>query len=273
MRLHALCFVAAMAACHHPGTRTLLVPEPPRSSDARAQARFREALQRFQSDGRATDAFGAIVRDYPNDPIVPWAELYDGIAAVKARDFQRARDVLGKVVAANADPVLTLRAQLFLAIADNYVGDQAAARPLIAMLAGHKEAIANEEERTEYFAAAAYATASGDKPLDALPIFDELWGRVTAAEQAMIAERVEAIVGMAGHDALQDAHDRLPRHDGIAMAEVASRLGELAAAGGRRCAKAAAAGPATRPRRCARRSGCRGCRHRPSSPTPVAARA
>jgi ABC-type branched-subunit amino acid transport system substrate-binding protein len=219
---------AGLGACHHAPTRTLLTPTPdaPNNGNQQAKARYEEARQKFLNDGSSAGEFGAIVRDFPNDPIVPWAELYDGIAAIKARDFARARDVLTKVVATPSR--LTQRAQAFLAIADNYAGDTAATRALVEQLKNVPDLFENEDERTEYFAAEAYALAAGDHPVEALPAFDELWPRVSATEQAVIAERVEAIVATAGRDALQHVHDVASHRDRIVIAVVASRLAELA---------------------------------------------
>ena len=42
--------------------------------------------------------FEAIVRDYPNDPIVPHALLYAGMSAIRAGDVERALGSLDKVV-------------------------------------------------------------------------------------------------------------------------------------------------------------------------------
>nr|HEX4318884.1 penicillin-binding protein activator [Kofleriaceae bacterium] len=227
----AVALIALAVACHGQ-TRKTLVPEPPHTGDVRARDRFEEARQKFLRDGTATE-FSAIARDFPNDPIVPWAELYDGIAAVKSRDFPHAQDVLAHVVAANADPGLTLRAKLFLGIAKNYAGDAPGARALLLEVAhASSDPIANDDERTEFLAALAYSTAASDRPMEALPVFDELWTRVTPAERALILERAAPVVAAADRAALQRAYDELKDRKGPALALVTSRLAEVATASG-----------------------------------------
>lgn len=203
------------------GTRKTLTPDVPKSGDADARSRFLEARAKFQKDGAAGGDFKAIVQEYPDDPIVPWAELYAGIAAVKARSFAEADTHLSSVIETNADPALTARARLFLGITKNYAGDAAAARRL---LVGADKAVENDDERTEYLAALAYATAAGDQPLRALPVFDELYERVTPTERALIVARCEEIVMNLDRDLLERMFDELPGRRGPAIGAVGSRL-------------------------------------------------
>jgi ABC-type branched-subunit amino acid transport system substrate-binding protein len=215
-----------VAACHH--TRKTLVPEVPQNGDAKARSRFLDAKSRFLKDGTQNDGgreFAKIVEDYPQDPIAPWAELYAGIAAVKARDFAHADPQLQKVIDANRDPGLVVRAQLFLGIAKNYEGDS---RRALALLAHSDSAIENDDERTEYLAAVAFATAGGDHPVDALRWFDELWKRVQPAERAVILARVEDVVGAAPPEGLHRAFGGLPDHGGPSFAVAGSRLAVIA---------------------------------------------
>ena len=216
-RLLALLLVAA---CHH-GTRHTLVPDVPTSGNATARSRFQDAKAKFLRDGTDTEEFARIVEDFPQDPIVPWAQLYAGMAAIKAHDYADADARLAKVVATNADPGLTTRARMFLGITKNYEGDAAAARQL---LAGTDKAIETDDERTEWLAAAAYATAAGDKPLSALPIFDQLYDRVTPAERAVILERVEDVVAAADPSTLARIYDEIANRKGPSIAAVGSRL-------------------------------------------------
>ena len=212
-----------VAACHH--TRKTLVPDLPTSGDAQARSRFLDAKSQFLRDGTQGGEFAKIVQEYPDDPIAPWAELYAGIAAVKAHDFAQADQQLQKVIDANRDPGLVQRAQLFLGIAKNYEGDTRRAREL---LVKSDKAVENDDERTEYVAAVAYSTAAGDHPLAALPWFDELWPRVQLAERAVILDRVEGLVGAAPPDALKRAFDEIADHKGPSFAIAGSRLALLA---------------------------------------------
>jgi hypothetical protein len=203
-----------LAACPRP-TRKTLTPDVPKHGDAEARSRFLEAKAKFLEDGTHAAAFKDIVEDFPNDPIVPWAELYAGIAAVKDRKFAEADAQLGKVIEANANPGLTARAQLFLGISKNYAGDTANARRL---LAGADKAIENDDERTEFLAAVAYSTALGDKPLQSLPVFDQLYGRVTPPEKALIVARCEELVAALDRSTLERLFDEIDDRKGPAIA-------------------------------------------------------
>jgi ABC-type branched-subunit amino acid transport system substrate-binding protein len=209
-----------LAACPRP-TRKTLTPDVPKHGDADARSRFLEAKAKFLEDGSQAHAFKDIVQDFPNDPIVPWAELYAGIASVKDRKFDEADAQLGKVIAANANPALTARAQLFLGISKNYAGDAASARRL---LAGAEKSIENEDERTEFLAAVAYSTALGERPLQSLPVFDQLYGRVTPPEKALIVMRCEELVASLDRSTLERLFDEIDDRKGPAIAAVGSRL-------------------------------------------------
>lgn len=211
------------------GTRKTLTPDVPKSGDAQARSRFLEAKSRFLKDGTRGGEFKAIVEEYPDDPIVPWAELYAGIAAVKARNFSEADAQLTKVIEANADPALSARARLFLGITKNYTGDAAAARKL---LVGADKAVENDEERTEFLAAVAYSTALGDQPVRALPYFDLLYERVTPAERALIVARCEELVASLDRNALERLFDEIDNRRGPAIGAVGSRLVILYEQGG-----------------------------------------
>jgi ABC-type branched-subunit amino acid transport system substrate-binding protein len=202
-------------------TRKTLVPDVPQHGSAEARARFQEAKTRFLRDGTQGAEFEQIAQDFPDDPIVPWAELYAGIAAVKARDYATADKLLARVMDAEVAPGLSLRAQLFLGIAKNYQGDAAAARRLLARA---DRAIESDDERTEFLAAVAFSSAAGDRPLMALPVFDQLYPRVTATERAVIIARVEEIVAAANPDLLGRVFDELPDRRGPSIAAVGSRL-------------------------------------------------
>ncbi|HEU4726878.1 MAG TPA: penicillin-binding protein activator [Kofleriaceae bacterium] len=220
-----LVVAACLTACHGQ-TRRTLVPDVPTSGDAAARGRFQDARAKFLRDGKDTGEFKRIVEDYPEDPIVPWAQLYGGIADVKARKIGEAVKALTEVVEVKADPGLTARAKLFLGIARNYQGDAAGALPL---LRGSDRAIEDDADRTEYLAALAYATAAaGDPPIRSLPIFDQLYPRVTPTERAALVARVEEVVAAADPDLVRRAFDELPDRKGPSFAIVASRLVELA---------------------------------------------
>ncbi len=220
-----LVLALVLAACPRQ-TRRTLVPEIPQTGDVTARTKFNDARAKFLRDGGGREAFQRIAEEFPGDPIVPWANLYAGIAALKSRKFAEADPSLTAAASANVDPGLTARAELFLGIAKNYLGQPAIALPLLRRGA---KAIETEDERTEYLAAAAYATASaGERPLDSLALFDQLFLRVSPTERAVIVARCEEVVARAEVESLRRVFDQLPERRGPAMAAVATRLALLA---------------------------------------------
>ena len=218
-----------LAACHHT-TRKTLEPEVPTNGNPAARSKFADAKAKFLRDGTGLETFEEIAHDFPNDPILhPWAELYEGISAVKARKLDVADRALSHVIALDADKTLTLRAEMFLGIAKNYEGDTAGAR---ALLVKSDKGVENDDERTEYLAAYAYAFAAGDRPLSALRTFDELYGRsrsgITPTERAVLLDRVDGIVAAATGPALEGVSSELDKK-GPSYAFVATRLAQLAA--------------------------------------------
>jgi branched-chain amino acid transport system substrate-binding protein len=226
LRAVLLAWILVLAACPGRQTRRTLVPEVPTSGDAAARNRFQDARAKFLRDGKDTGEFQRIVEDFPGDPIVPWAQLYAGIADVKTRKIPDAVKALNQVVEVKADPGLTARAQLFLGIAKNYQGDPAGALPLLRL---GDRAIEDDGDRTEYLAALAYATAAaGDPPIRSLAVFDQLYPQVTPTERAAVVARIEEVVAAADANLVRRAFDELPDRKGPSFAVVASRLVELA---------------------------------------------
>jgi ABC-type branched-subunit amino acid transport system substrate-binding protein len=226
LRAVVLAWLLVLAACPGRQTRRTLVPDVPTSGDAAARNRFQEARAKFLRDGRDTGEFQRIVDEFPQDPIVPWAQLYAGIADVKTRKIAEAVKALNQVVEVKADPGLTARAQLYLGIAKNYDGDAAGA---LALLRVGDRAIEDDSDRTEYLAALAYATAAaGDPPIRSLAVFDQLYPRVTPTERALIVQRIEEVVAAADPDLVRRAFDELPDRKGPSFVVVASRLVALA---------------------------------------------
>jgi len=233
MRLALVIACASVLAlgCHH--HRHTLVPKVPTTGDANARHRFEVARARFERDGSGGDEMAAIARDYPDDPIAPYAQVYAGIAAVGRGDYQGA---VGQLSAAAGDEIsdegLRTRARLYLGLADGYLGQYDQARPLLA--AGEK-AIGTDAEKDEWTAASAVAIAAGPTPLDALPWFDRWWPRARTAERGYILARLGELVAAAPDDALIGAWRGLEQKDGPAAAVLGPRvvqqwiqLGEIA---------------------------------------------
>src|SRR5688572_30911799 len=124
--------LALLGAC--PKSRKTLVPSIPTTGDASARSRFQEARARFERDGGGVEDFAAIVREYPDDPIAPFAQLYAGMSAVTTGDHEFAVTSLQALIDKDGavDEGLLRRAELYLGIARTYKGEHARALPLLA---------------------------------------------------------------------------------------------------------------------------------------------
>ena len=109
--------------------RRLVVPDAPTTGDKTARVRFQHARSLFKRDNvKAAAEFEKIVRQYPNDPIAPWAMLYAGIAAYRAGDHAKAVVSLTKLMRRpTLDAKLRSRGNLFFGLALNYQGKHALA--------------------------------------------------------------------------------------------------------------------------------------------------
>jgi ABC-type branched-subunit amino acid transport system substrate-binding protein len=224
MRLALVLACASVLAlgCHH--HRHTLVPRVPTTGDANARHRFEVARARFERDGSGGEEMAAIARDYPDDPIAPYAQVYAGIAEVRRGDYPGAvRDLTPAAGDEIADVGLRTRARLFLGLADGYLGRYDQARPL---LAAGEQAIASDAEKDEWTAASATAIAAGPRPLDALPWFDRWWPRARAAERGYILARVGELVAATPDEALIDAWRGLEKKDGPSAALLGPRVVE-----------------------------------------------
>ncbi len=224
----ALVALVGLAACHH-HTRKTLAPELPRSGNPDAYARLTAAEAKFKDDHAETSEFAKIAEEFPDDPIAPYAQLDAGISAMRGHKYADAQAQLEKAAAAKTKPELIARAELYLGIVKNYRGDPAGA---LVLLRKGKDAVA-EDDRTEFIAAVAYATAAGPEALTALAYFDQLWPRVTLVERAVIRARVAKVVAGADPNQLRKTFDELADRKGVGVAISGTRLALLADAAGR----------------------------------------
>ncbi|MDB4959174.1 MAG: Extracellular ligand-binding receptor [Myxococcales bacterium] len=220
-----------LAGC--PSRRTTLggqVPDVPSNGDKRAHDRFEDLRRRFLQDARSVPAedFKRLIEEFPADPIVPWADLYAGIAALKARNFTEADKQLTQVMnAGTGSPSgdlqkLAAKAKVYLGITKNYEGDLAAARALL----DTREPAIDEESRVEYYSALAFSLAAGapEEAARSLPVFDSLWDQATPTERAVILGRVEEVVAALPAELLWRIFKDLPNRRGPSIAFVGTRL-------------------------------------------------
>jgi branched-chain amino acid transport system substrate-binding protein len=224
------------------GTRRVLRPVPPeetvpQSGDAAARARFQDARARFgrdaenvQSAAVAAAEFTAIAREYPEDPIAPYAQLYAGIAAIQSSDYDKAADSLTAVVEdAAAAPEIQQRGRLFLGIARNYQGKHAEALDSLETAAS---AVHGDGERAEWLAAMAESLAATGAAMRAVPYYDDWYGLALPGEKPYIVTRLEDLAGASEATEVRAAYEGLERRDGPAAAILGSRVAaDWAAAG------------------------------------------
>lgn len=203
------------------GTRKTLVPDLPNSGDPEAKDRFVSARASFLRDGGNGEELASIARDFPDDPIAPFAQLYAGQAFVKARDYAAAEAPLREVVDGESDERLRLRAQLFLGLSLNYRGNHDAALPL---LREGEKSIDGDAERGEFLAAFAESQAAGELPLVALPTYDSWYRIATPIERSYITARVEQLVAAAGDVGVREAWDAIEDDKGPSKASLILRV-------------------------------------------------
>ncbi len=202
-------------------TRHTLTPQIPSNGDPQARHRFDEARARFERDGSGGDELAAIARDFPDDPIAPYALLLAGVAAVQHGEYDGAVPRLQAVLAdAGADAGLRGRGELYLGLALGYLGKPTEALPHLGRGEG---AIANDDERGEWTAANAVAVAAGPAPLAALPWFDRWWPLARAGERGYILARVGELVDAAPADRVLAAWAPIANGNGPAAAILAPR--------------------------------------------------
>lgn len=218
-----------LAGCPR-GTRKTLVPDLPSSGDPEAKDRFVSARTSFLRDGGNGEEFAEIARDFPEDPIAPFAQLYSGVAFVKSRDYAAAEPPLREVIDGEADERLQLRAQLFLGLSLSYRGEHTAALPL---LERGERATDGDAERGEYLAALAESEAAGDDPLAALPSYDQWYRLATPIERSYISGRTEALVAAAGDPAVRAAWEDVADDKGPSKASLILRVAALREAAGK----------------------------------------
>jgi ABC-type branched-subunit amino acid transport system substrate-binding protein len=225
----------ALTACPKSPKRTRVIPDVPTSGDPAARAKFQQARARFERDGEGMSAreFESIAREYPDDPIAPYARFYSGRASFRDGSYEDARATLAAIgTEADVDDALRRRVRLFLGLATGYLGDHARA---IALL-DDAEAANDDNERGERFAVLAQAHAATGAAARAFPYYDAWYPIATGAEKAYLVARTRELASTLDWPAAAKALEALPNADGpstLALAErIASSLGADATANG-----------------------------------------
>jgi ABC-type branched-subunit amino acid transport system substrate-binding protein len=193
------------------------------SPEPRAEARFREA-RAAREQGRAKDAtrgFRAFLKEWPNDPLVPYAKLELGRIELEAGRAREARKWFDEVATAK-DSALSERGRMYAAIAAQRSGDDRGALAVLKPLVGRT--VDPEETALLLDSVASAEEAAGDA-LAALETRDrELGSELGDAQRKRAEERVTAIVrALDPAVQLPRAYELLPR-DGYAWPVVARQL-------------------------------------------------
>jgi len=193
----------------------------PTSGAQEAKGRFETARAHFARDAHNADEFEAIVHDYPDDPIAPYAELYAGMASHKLGDDAGAVTRLEKLEGdPKAPDEVRQRARFWLGIADAAVGKSAEALKLLAPFDGKVDSA----EQGELDAALATASAAQGDLAGALRHYDAFFRVARPAERAYVTSQVGALV------------DKLPNDQIPPRYEAADKNGPACALLGRRYA-------------------------------------
>ena len=224
-----LIVVLTSAAC--PRTRSPIAPDVPTTGDRAAQERFRDARAKFERDEYdAASDFEAIAREYPDDPIAPYARLYAGMSALRDGAYADATAHLETVAdIETSDRGLLLRGKLFLGVAYAYEGDYE--RALLRLVDG-EEAIHDDDERGEWSAAMAESLANTGESAEAARYYDAWYELATAPERAYIVERLGALAGLLDDGDLARIYDEVSSQRGPGAAILGERYAtSLEAAG------------------------------------------
>ena len=224
-----ICFLLASAAlnsvsCARASKGPKLPPlELAASPEPRAEARFREA-RAAREQGRTKDAargFRAFLKEWPSDPLVPYAKLELGRIELESGRPREARRWFDDVARAR-DAALAERGRMYAAIAAQRTGDDRSALSVLKPLVGRT--VDPVETALLLDSVASAEEATGDA-LAALETRDrELASELSEPQRKRAEERVNAIVrGLDPALQLPRAYELLPR-DGYAWPMVARQL-------------------------------------------------
>jgi len=224
----------AVAGCPGRGKRKIMGVPLPTSGDKAALKRFETTQAKFERDGKTNTSndFEAIVRDFPDDPIVPHALLYAGMAAVRSEQYQQAVDNLAKLEEEiDAEKPLLRRGRLYHGIALNYLGRHGEA---LSNLRSGEKGLNDEDkdEQAEFYAALASANAATGKILEAIEAFDYWFEVGRPSERAYVIARVRETIDRLDDASVRHAYSELENKDGPAGALLGERYAaELAGLG------------------------------------------
>ncbi|MBL4637719.1 MAG: penicillin-binding protein activator [Kofleriaceae bacterium] len=198
----------------------------PTSGDASARTRFEMSRSRFEQNAEVdtSEDFEAIVRDYPNDPIVPHALLYGAMADLRGGDGVAAQEKLVQVRAIpGIDTAVIGRAALLNGFALLALGQKGQA---LADLKAGEVALDRGDagEVSAWHAGIAESGAAAGQVALAIRHYDAWWATGTEAEKAYAADQIEALLPEIAESNLRALFLSLESQRGPAAARVGARL-------------------------------------------------
>ncbi|MET0343249.1 MAG: penicillin-binding protein activator [Polyangiales bacterium] len=230
--LLALLSLLALGGCRR-GPSALPPLELAASPEPKAEAAFRAArdARRAARPKEAARRLRAFLKDWPSDPLVPFAKLELGRLELDAAHLREAQRWFDEVAAA-PDAALAERGRMYAAIVAQRGGEHRPALEVLRPLVGRT--VDPEETALLLDSVATAEEATGDE-LAALETRDrELGSALEPPQQKRAAARVEALVrGLDPALELPRAYELLPR-DGHAWPVVARQLLRVSAGRGER---------------------------------------
>ena len=212
------------SSCGRRSTGPALAPlELAASPEPRAEAEFR-AARAAREAGTTKDAskkYRSFVKQWPSDPLVPFAKLDLGRIELSAGRAREARKWFDEV-ALTSEPALAERGRMYAAIARERLGEHREALSVLRPLVGRT---VDPEETALLLASVASAEEATGDDLGALETRDkQLANTLSDGDRKRAQERVGALVrGLSPSLELPRAYELLPR-DGYAWPVVARQL-------------------------------------------------
>ncbi len=223
--------VLVFAGC--PRGQQSVLGQVPDGGNPEARKRFGEARARFEQAGvDVTPELSVLVKEYPKDPVVPYALLLSGMSSVRAAKYDVALKHLTELEKIpSLDPQVAARGKLYQGISLNYLSRHADA--ISALRAA--EGSVNRDDAEEYgqwLSALAVAHQKTGRPDVAIRYFDAWYGIATTAEKAFVAAQVRAIADGLAENAVEPAYRSLENRDGPGAAYLGTRLAAVYTARG-----------------------------------------
>ena len=200
----------------------------PTTGDSQARSKFEAEKQRFENDSTSSEesqvVFESIVREHPNDPIVPNALLYGGQAAYQSKDYEKAIESLEKIDGSTEDVTLLNRASLFLGLSKAKLGDHAVGiEKIIQGRSAQDES--NPEEMKDIAFTLSHSSLESGQPEQALLHLDGFHKVSTSDEDKQEAKlKADKIAEEMPSDDAQSAFDSLVTKEGLASAVLSLKL-------------------------------------------------